>query len=103
MGFEEPQLRVMFCCGETGFRRISYISAYTVHQSGLVLWYCLVLPGKAGNYLVAGIRIAVVILGRHILDGKPGIFQRKATSLEPFSLLRDRNWNKAAPLLSICH
>ena len=66
--------RVLVC--GTGFPLTTHISAYTAHQSGLVLWYCLEWPWKAGNYLGTGTGIVFVLLGRRMLDGKPGVSGR---------------------------
>ena len=55
MGFEEPHLRLMFWLVQPGFPRISHISAYAVHQGGLVLWYGLgrpVITPPKGNWSV---------------------------------------------------
>ena len=46
-----------------------------------LLWYCLEWPWKADNYLGAGIRVVFVLLGRRILDGKPGASGGKAWAL----------------------
>ena len=41
VGFEELHLQLMFWLVESGFPWNSHMPAYTAHQSGLVLWYCL--------------------------------------------------------------
>ena len=58
-------------------------SAYPVHQSGLMLWFCLEWPW-AGNHLGAGIGNVFVLLGRCILLGKPGVQDEASSPLSVF-------------------
>ena len=90
VAFEEPHLRLMFVILHT----------YPAHQSGLVLCHCFVWGWKSGNYLGLGTGIALfvlIVLGRRILGGKPGVFQRD-TSVVSVSVVHERN---KAVLLSL--
>ena len=64
-----------------------YVCIYGAYQSGLVLWYCLEWPWKAGNYRGTGIWIVLVLLGRRILDGKPGVPRRGTRALSQSSMV----------------
>ena len=79
-----------------GFHEFSRIFAYTAHQSGLCNGIALNILEKAGKYLGTGVGVVLVLLGRRILDEKPGVSGRGTSP--GLSLLRAR---KGIKLLSL--